>query len=96
MMLILLKSLHYRATTKFNFCICRAASFGCYEEVKFILQQSKNEPLPNLHTNKSPLFIACKNFRHDIAELLLQHHPKLLFVSEAHGRINPLHVACFK
>ncbi len=75
---------------------CRATSEGHAEVVKLMLRYSISEPLPNLCNNETPLLAACKKSLYDIALLLLEHSPKLVFVSEAHNNLSPLHVACSK
>lgn len=59
-----------------------------------MLRKSRSQPLHNLDTNETPLLIACRKGLHDIAEALLEHSPKILFISEARNQLSPLHVAC--
>lgn len=59
-----------------------------------MLRKSRSQPLHNLDTNETPLLIACRKGLHDIAEVLLDHSPKILFISEARNQLSPLHVAC--
>ena len=61
-----------------------------------MLGKSKNQPLHSLGTHETPLLIACKNGLHSIARVLLDHSPKLLFISEARNNTYPLHMACSK
>lgn len=72
----------------------RASSGELIEVVKFMLSRSPNQPLHNLDTAETPLLIACRKSLHDIAEVLLEHSPRLLFISEARNSLSPLHVAC--
>ena len=59
-----------------------------------MLSKSKNQPLHNLDTDETPLLIACRKSLHDIAAVLLNHSPKLVFISEVRNKLSPLHVAC--
>lgn len=61
-----------------------------------MLSKSKSQPLHNLKTSETPLLVACQKSLYNIATILLEHSPKLLFVNEAQNKINPLHVACAK
>lgn len=83
----------------FNFCSLllsiRAVSLGLLDIVKFMLSNSKNQPLHNLCDKLTPLLIASKNKFYEIAKVLVQHSPNLVFVSDADGKI-PLHEACLK
>ena len=64
------------------------------EIVKFILSNSKNQPLHNLGDGETPLLAACRNRLHDLAKILLEHSPKLVFISSANGS-SPLCEACY-
>lgn len=71
----------------------RAAANGRIEIVQYMLGISRNQPLHNLHDSKTPLLVACRKKYHGVAEILLRHSPKLLFISEHNGP-SPLHEAC--
>lgn len=72
----------------------RATSNDQLEAVEFILSRSPNTPLHNLDTNETPLIAACRHDNLDIARLLLDHSPNLVFIPEARNNLTPLHVAC--
>ena len=61
-----------------------------------MLSQSKQQPLPNLNTNETPLLLACNLCLPDIAKALLKHSPGLMFISESKDVLSPLHVACIR
>lgn len=73
---------------------CRATSSELLEVVIYMLRKSENQPLFSLGTRETPLLIACKNSLYDIAMVLMEHSPKLLFISEARNNMTPLHIAC--
>ena len=62
--------------------------------MNYMLSRSPNTPLHNLDTNETPLIAACRHDNVDIARLLLEHSPKLVFVPEARNNLTPFHVAC--
>ena len=72
----------------------RVVSSELLEVVKYMLRKSRNQPLHNLDTSETPLLIACRKGLHDIAEVLLDHSPKILFISDVRNQLSPLHVAC--
>ncbi len=73
----------------------RATSYEHSEAVKFILSKSEYQPLHNLSTHhETPLFLSCRKKLYSIATMLLDHSPKLVFISEAFHGQSPLHVAC--
>ncbi len=61
-----------------------------------MLSKSSSQPLHNLDTSETALLLACRKSHHEIGELLLEHSPRLIFVSEARSNLSPLHVACSK
>ena len=65
----------------------------CFDIVQFMLTKSENQPLYNFHTKDTPLHMICKKSNHAIAEVLLKHSPRMLFLRDARKR-TPLHIAC--
>ena len=58
-----------------------------------MLTKSENQPLYNFHTEDTPLHMICKKSNHAIAEVLLKHSPRILFLQDAR-KLTPLHIAC--
>ncbi len=87
---------HTHKQTNTHTHTCRATSSELLDAVKFMFSFSENQPLHNLDTNETPLLIACRKRLHVIAEELLEHSPKLLFMSDARNCLSPFHVACSK
>ena len=62
--------------------------------VRFILSKSPNQPLHNLYDNRTPLIASCQKNNYEISNLLLEHSPGLILISEKQANQTPLHVAC--
>ena len=62
--------------------------------MKLIISKSSNQPLPNVSDNRTPLMASCWRQNIKISELLLEHSPGLIFISEAKEKHSPLHIAC--
>ena len=65
-----------------------------YDAVKYLLSRSSNQPLHNLNTFDTPLLVACLKKNYKIAQLLLNHSPRLLFLQDARNKHSALHIAC--
>ena len=65
-----------------------------YNAVKYLLSRSSNQPLHNLNTFDTPLLVACLKKNYKIAQLLLNHSPRLLFLQDARNQHSALHIAC--
>ena len=59
-----------------------------------MLRNSRSQPLHNLGNGETPLLAACRNHLHNLAEVLLEHSPKLVFIRSATGS-SPLCEACY-
>ena len=72
----------------------RATTAECIDSVKYLLSRSPNQPLHNLSTFETPLLVACQKRNHKIAQLLLNHSPRLIFLQDARNKRSALHIAC--
>ncbi len=57
-----------------------------------MLSKSPNQPLHNFNSEDTPMHIVCKRSNLEIARLLLNHSPRLIFLQDS-NHLSPLHIA---